>query len=135
MSEAKHTPGPWKAFNTFGQDIYPEYDSEAMLHIAELCPEGTENGDCSITYEEAKANAHLIAAAPEMLKALEQSTLTLVLLKNQVVTSCKKDPRWEGMDEEIQKYIDANRNAIALARGEDAGCPQSADTSCGEGGA
>ena len=60
MRNAKHTPGPWKltdAYTVEGQDgqaITEVYDQSANV----LC-------------EETIANAALIAAAPELLEALE----------------------------------------------------------------
>jgi len=59
MSEAKHMPGPWSRYN----------DGP--------CPnifiESTKGGSvCKIANNSyAEANAHLIAAAPELLEALE----------------------------------------------------------------
>ena len=57
MSEAKHTPGPWIV------------DTDYIIQDGGTSDENTISivGD----QEEWKANAHLIAAAPEMLDALE----------------------------------------------------------------
>jgi hypothetical protein len=68
-----HTPGPWKAVMQFGawhvrQD--PEaWDGMGYQHIASLPSDrkGTHYGDMF------KANARLIAAAPELLKALQEA--------------------------------------------------------------
>ncbi len=55
----KHTPGPWKYDETWAL-IHAEHGSEiAAVHAAR----GTRG--------EAQANAHLIAAAPDLLAALE----------------------------------------------------------------
>jgi hypothetical protein len=51
---SKHTPGPWTA----------EHGSDDYFYVA------TEDG-VSFPRDEQKANAHLIAAAPEMLEALK----------------------------------------------------------------
>lgn len=67
----KHTPGPWAIFN--GVDIYPDNgDKRARHHIAEVSPEGYLTDDCDITSDEHKANARLIAAAPDLLAAGEK---------------------------------------------------------------
>jgi len=60
MSEAKFTEGKWDAVI---DDLQCWVDSDEGL-IADL-----ENSDAS--YQEAEANAHLIAAAPEMYKFLD----------------------------------------------------------------
>ena len=61
--EIKHTPGPWKA--DCANEIVPDIESpEPHQHIA-----------CAYDFkrdkDEAKANARLIASAPELLEALE----------------------------------------------------------------
>lgn len=73
MSETKHTPGPWKAVNR-------QYHSR--LGICDDWGVVSERGDDLLElfgndgYDEpreipAEANAHLIAAAPNMLEALQ----------------------------------------------------------------
>lgn len=62
----KHTPGPWefKSYADFDIDITSE---DSVI--------ATTGHDPSYSYEEEKANARLIAAAPdllELLKSLEQ---------------------------------------------------------------
>jgi len=63
MSAAQHTPGPWAVFN--GTDIFPDNDLGGDRHIADCFP--VQDG---IPYAEREANARLIAAAPDLLKAL-----------------------------------------------------------------
>jgi hypothetical protein len=55
MSEIKHTPGPWQAA-----------DDHVFNEIGILIPTIYGSNDDSI-----KANAHLIAAAPDLLEALQ----------------------------------------------------------------
>mgnify|MGYP000990437160 CR=1 FL=1 len=59
MSEAKHTPGPWIV------------DTDYIIQDGGTSDENTISivGD----QEEWKANAHLIAAAPELLDALDEA--------------------------------------------------------------
>ena len=66
----KHTPGPWKAPK-------PTIGDSNCLYIGEK----TGNWDICVintttapTPKQAKANARLIAAAPDLLEALEQLT-------------------------------------------------------------
>lgn len=61
MSEATHTPGPW-AIGKYGKVTTP--DGETLLVDGVSLP---MNHD-----PEAIANARLIAAAPELLEALEK---------------------------------------------------------------
>ena len=65
----KHTPGPWKVqkpdhfVDGLSHFVVSDHPSVSYFHIAEM---GTHDGR-----EQAAANARLIAAAPEMLEALE----------------------------------------------------------------
>lgn len=54
MSKTKHTPGPWE-YNVGMASIYSVQEKKKI---------------CVLTHEN-EANAHLIAAAPELLEALE----------------------------------------------------------------
>ena len=58
-STAKHTPGPWKA---------EKYCIWANNHNGSVYIAGTQTG---IDTDQQKANARLIAAAPDLLRALE----------------------------------------------------------------
>ena len=66
--KTKQTPGPWFTLDT-GLDVYSEYPAEPYClprrrHIAAAIT------TCQFD-QEARANASLIAAAPELLAALE----------------------------------------------------------------
>ena len=90
-TETKHTPGPWYHEGTPQPVIASESDPKGRdIALVRLW-----DGD------EAEANAHLIAAAPEMLEALEA-----------VVANCGH-LNWE----QEKALIDA-RAAIAKAKGE-----------------
>lgn len=103
MSEVKHTPGPWKVFN--GVDIFPDDDdTKATKHIAHCAPD--DRPQCVLTTEERRSNANLIAAAPDLLAALEWYV--------------KNDDTYMG-DPENQFWIDgfeAAKAAITKAKGE-----------------
>lgn len=69
----KHTPGPWDLYNPHRSAQYVdqiisdgEYRSIFRIHH-----------DDGIVQSEAEANAKLIAAAPDMLEALEYVRMTL----------------------------------------------------------
>lgn len=92
MSEAKHTPGPWRVFIAKG--------GHAIIGIGELTGEGV--ADCGFGVwrggsEEAMANARLIAAAPELLEAA-QTVLAGLLVRIDAAPSSSK-PVFNGIAE------------------------------------
>lgn len=114
MSEVTHTPGPWKA--TKGHEDEPDRwvivaAGEKHFHIATI-----ENGQPGDTLETEGHTARLIAAAPEMLEAL-QRTLSLIQESHGVfgfhLNGDLSD--WS----EHQDDIDVIQNAIAKATGEE----------------
>lgn len=67
MSELKHTPGPWVVDPDSPTDISPADD----LRLGIACiSHADEAGGRWIFGEQSKANAKLIAAAPDLLQAL-----------------------------------------------------------------
>lgn len=68
MSEAKHTPGPWAALDgqPFGANVYSE---SAEVSVA-WCGSNVSPTH-AISKHEAQFNAHLIAAAPDLMEALK----------------------------------------------------------------
>ena len=74
---SKHTPGPWTVFNSAEDgalDHHPGIDagSEAIILCGDADDPNDWHGVRGDTIEEAHANARLIAAAPDMLAALEE---------------------------------------------------------------
>lgn len=91
-TEAKHTPGPW----AWDGDILTAGKSGRHLLYMEEAP-GLRN--------EAAANLHLIAAAPELFEALD--------LARRYMKTCLGSSFWDGPNP--YPIIDA---ALAKARGE-----------------
>ncbi len=104
MSEdkCKHTKGEWIAVG-----YWVEHPDDKVADICDCNPECMGQGHLGRTPEEIVANARLIAAAPELLTALQAIVKTLA------------DQDDEGLIEHVQPMIDA-RAAIAKAIGEQA---------------
>jgi hypothetical protein len=68
MGQAKHTPGPWHL------QSQESYDGRATYHYLRVFDDNL-NAICSEEYgarnDGGRANMHLIAAAPDLLEALE----------------------------------------------------------------
>lgn len=86
MSETKFTKGPWVVIGEFDNENYAEVTTQAGFEIlsvssTQIDVEWEKKGDdhwcqegfhVEIPHSEANANAHLIAAAPEMYSLLER---------------------------------------------------------------
>lgn len=75
MSEAKHTPGPWRLPHFVSEDSgcdcgYIFANDDRMGAVASVHFHKRECDD-NPPKDEAKANARLIAAAPDLLEALK----------------------------------------------------------------
>jgi len=68
---SKHTPGPWEVFDDVEGCEFPGIDNagESIVLCGSIFDDGGIRGD---TKEERLANARLIAAAPELLEAVER---------------------------------------------------------------
>jgi len=96
---SKHTEGPWKVDGITELCIY-DVDSR-FIGLASITSIKGSNDTYNEAYEEAKANARLMAAAPELLEAL-------MLAKDMMIVNDLSLPyTFEVIDE-----------AIAKARGE-----------------
>lgn len=100
MSDVQHTPGPWKVEVKPAEFVIRS--REGIRVISTSWHHSTRNP--YPLEKEAEANAHLIAAAPDLLAALE-----IILMTHDL--SCK------GEDCQISG-IDLARVAIAKARGQ-----------------
>ncbi|KWF29887.1 hypothetical protein [Burkholderia pseudomultivorans] len=110
MSNAQHTPGPWYVFNNgVYLEIRTELGSYGGEQIGDVCAskhmDGVEDNPV------AAPNAYLIAAAPELLEALQYALPYL--------EACVPNPR-NGVNADCS--IDVNcvaraRTEIAKARG------------------
>lgn len=60
--KSEHTPGPWETNTLYSKVITP---------TKEICDVSVNANEEGFTYDEWRANARLIAAAPDLLEALE----------------------------------------------------------------
>ena len=108
MTQGKHTPGPWRVGKP-GPNLCPTVGAEKGLMVAMV-----SYGDKHPT----EANAHLIAAAPDMLEALRIAREAIVSLEwvhfNEIAGPGDTFDAWLS-DNEALPVIDA---AIAKATGE-----------------
>jgi hypothetical protein len=93
-TESKHTSGPWTHINDLHPEIIGHICGSTYDPVCEVLPLGNLHAE---TRERREANARLIAAAPDMLKALERivKLYNFVELKNrdpeayEVITSAR----------------------------------------------
>lgn len=122
--KVQHTPGPWELLGAMN-NVYSErgiknasgmtaYENDRW-HIAQIgtvtrCKETAQFEE--IPEKELMANARLIAAAPELLEALEN------LLQYTTEQARQFDGPFDGDDDFYLFHVNAARAAIAKAKGE-----------------
>lgn len=104
MSETKHTPGPWDYDCDSGGCYFKlSAGEEAIIDCCDFCSTPTINTE---------ANARLIAAAPELLEALELAERKFVRLHISLSLNEKAGRRSADKDPDVQEI----RAAIAKAK-------------------
>jgi len=119
--ETKFTPGPWVAVANGGDD-----PDERKLLVGKNDDYGdfTTVSDCRSKWLEdeiggnEEANAHLIAAAPDLYEALQEACTSLVIASDQIRMAAKTDSRWTGVDENLLRYAREGQAVLDKARGE-----------------
>ena len=104
--ENEFTKGEWRVYlsNTSYADVVVDGSDDICT-----CWSGYVGED------EAKANAKLIAAAPDMLEALLETDKDLCVLESTMAQIESTDPRAEGMTELVKKWRERNKLAIKKA--------------------
>jgi hypothetical protein len=87
---SKHTPGPW---TTIHQD-----QRVVAAPVGKIRPTVAECISSLIEYSERKANARLIAAAPELLEALKDMLAEFDTILDEVKDSFSDQGIWEKTD-------------------------------------
>jgi hypothetical protein len=111
MSETKFTPGPWSQAHRetrtswgYSTEVFTPRNDEVVATVA-WYPRDADEGGAIGTYRE--ANAHLIAAAPELYEALVHFI---------------EDPTFQvavgGNPNVVDRMLDHARAALAKARGD-----------------
>jgi hypothetical protein len=104
--EAKHTPGTWKYGSRSALGIEIEAEDGKRIGVSYLPKKVSEKNTVEQVWsDESAANARLIAAAPELLWALEN-----------LVDATEKFAWPKGIDQ--KSFIDAAKSAIAKAEGK-----------------
>ena len=128
MTNTKFTPGPWtveNGFNVFGPlggesgngIICDDNDGWQVADVGSYLT--AVDGDLvQLGWDVSRANVTLIAAAPELYSALDETVKDLVGYQWSVRMALKSDSRWAGVSELIQQIIDQSRAALAKARGK-----------------
>ena len=94
----KHTPGPWKAVNNG-----PHWNNKAIDNIE--IQHGID-GECVVDHVYKLSDANLIAAAPDLLRALEP------------IANAEKDPTLKGYWRVTDLFVETALVAISKAKGE-----------------
>lgn len=99
----QHTPGPWKV-----NDVFIE-NSPNRLVVSKAMWGGANIADCGLsTDDEGRANARLIASAPDLLAACKAAD---EYMTDRSETRCK----WRQRDQDLFEHL---RQAIARAEKE-----------------
>lgn len=134
MSAPNTTPGPWRVI------FYDAGDCDHYDHNGP-CPsiQAPDEQDCAIVHwdgfkqqywssangnqRQIEANAHLIAAAPELYEALEDARTSLSITRTNIMCEIGHcaDPSespWAGVPEVLAQRIAKIDTALSRARGE-----------------
>ncbi|MGN8346324.1 hypothetical protein ACLEJQ_22245 [Pseudomonas sp. SMV71] len=107
MTEHKHTPGPWVRCSTAPKIIMSGSFIDGHQGYMVGSVTGNDNSGYYASEQEAEANAKLIAAAPDLLEALEY-------LKRELILS---DVDLDYIESHFRPWLNKAESAVAKARG------------------
>lgn len=99
-----HTPGPWDAMSFHPAGISIKAEGQVIARTFQRLSSSQSN--VTVCVEESKANAKLIAAAPELLECCEQELMSYEQMNQE---------RMFPLD---RQFMEKLRTAIAKAKGE-----------------
>lgn len=104
-----HTPGPWACTTRQGSWDWVVYSaSDPNIEVCQMFHDGTHFNEVG------EANARLIAAAPDLLAALELALCELSASANQLTYLGRN----VSPDGSVSRAIEAARSALRAAQGE-----------------
>ena len=106
---SKHTPGPWGIYDTAAYGIHICKGGIAGQHI------GSAQAYVGLTHDEARANARLRAAAPDLLEALRLALAAMENLRAYLIKHADALPPCSTST--LETRISAARATIAKAEG------------------
>lgn len=114
MEEMKHTPGPWKARKGFHADtieiFHPDKSVKPPFYPCEIATIASDRDTAK-----AKANARLIAAAPELLEALKLAANALDKMGDMPYSDVSTHA-WFSLD--CEKIVEDSKSLIAKSTGQ-----------------
>lgn len=104
---AKHTPGPWSAHWLSNQGIFTIAGEGQVLNHAHVISYGDgESADDDAAHEAlARANAALIAAAPDLLESARRALDFLRATKRECPQNGAQDEAWATFIQHLEKAI------------------------------
>jgi hypothetical protein len=109
----KHTPGPWHIEKNMLTAINSAPSDGPYKHIAMVNYYRSSDPTTDVSGEEHQANVNLIAAAPELLAALEESQKLLTEAIGNL-----PNPGYGWLESQVDARVIRNRAIIAKAKGE-----------------
>lgn len=123
---AVHTPGPWAVSKRGARWVTTTQGiviCNAVLRNSGSPKRGIKHGAKEVL--EAEANAHLIAAAPELLAELRETRTELSLTRTNIMSEMQKGEgaayRWEGVPELLKQRLERIDAVLARATGQEGG--------------
>ena len=113
--EFKGTKGEWDVRDDFRKPSILNESNQVLAMLSINCFDDEDGLHKYYSHNKMIANAKLIAAAPELLKALQETDKDLCVLWGQMLDLEKTNPIAEGLSNLIQNWRDRNKQAINKA--------------------
>ena len=107
MEEAKHTPGPWHSGGQNKCTIYDKFGQRIANSFEGVLAKQVSDAQC-------EANACLMAAAPELLEALNIALIALEAISDEMTIG----ERYTSAGQHLIDALEPARDAIKSATGQ-----------------